>query len=472
MVNIIDAFNKVCALTDYNFLDNITKRHEFRKKTILDDKYLTTNEKSEVIKLLNEDYDYNKVLYGEGEERFCENCEQECLATLYCEHCLRNYFKTKFSNWSSRNDAINNLIRLCQNKTLHPKMVVEWIPYDDLQNIEYLTKGGCSEIYLAEWTKGRYIEWDNKEQQLKRVGSHKVILKKLENIKSANRTWFDEAKSHLSISNKWIEIVQCHGITQNPLSGKYFLVMYQMDLDLKTYLNQNHNKLTWKERIKITVDIINALDSIHRENEIHRDLHSGNILYSKYLDLWFISDFGFCGPVDKPLKTIYGNLPYIAPEVIDKKEYNFASDIYSIAMLMWEISSGQSPFSNYKHDYHLAKEILSGMRPKIKSYIPLEYESLMEQCWNADPKKRPNINDLWIKVRKISTSYYQDDTEKQVTCNQESYNSHLQINYPISRSDTSNIYQFGNSTADLDYNKKSFIVLRRLQILIFITMVI
>ncbi|RIA79742.1 kinase-like domain-containing protein, partial [Glomus cerebriforme] len=90
-----------------------------------------------------------------------------------------------------------------------------------------------------------------------------------------------------------------------------------------------------------TVHIIDALDSIHRENVIHRDLHTGNILYLKFNNVWNISDLGFCGPVDKPLGSIYGNLPYIAPEVIVGKGYTFASDIYSIAMLMWEISSGQ-----------------------------------------------------------------------------------------------------------------------------------
>ncbi|RGB33873.1 kinase-like domain-containing protein, partial [Rhizophagus diaphanus] len=59
-----------------------------------------------------------------------------------------------------------------------------------------------------------------------------------------------------------------------------------------------------------------------------------------------VSDLGFCEPADKPSTSIYGNLPYIAPEVITGREYTFASDIYSIGMLMWDISSGQPPFYN------------------------------------------------------------------------------------------------------------------------------
>ncbi len=225
-----------------------------------------------------------------------------------------------------------------------------------------------------------------------------------------------------------------------------------MDLDLRSYLRQNHHQLTWRERIKITADVINALDSIHRENEIHRDLHSGNILYSRHLDLWFISDFGFCGPVDKPLESTYGNLPYIAPEVINNKGYQFASDIYSIAMLMWEIAFGQPPFSNHKHDYHLAMEIISGKRPKIISDIPLEYQNLIEQCWNDNPRERPKVKDLWIKIREIGTSYYQDVSKNHhMICNQRSCDSQLQRSNPLSRRDTSNIYQFGNSTEGLLY---------------------
>src|SRR5438045_3129362 len=155
------------------------------------------------------------------------------------------------------------------------------------------------------------------------------------------------------------------------------LVMDKMDIDLRKYLQQKHNQLTWKERIKIAYLIVGNLYFIHRENAIHRDLHSGNILYSQFADYWYISDLGFCGPADKSSKCIYGNLPYIAPEVIAGKEYIFASDIYSIAMLMWEISSGQPPFIDHEHDYELVMNIISGIRPKVVPGNPLEYKNLM-----------------------------------------------------------------------------------------------
>ena len=191
------AIQRAAALTDHSIHNTIDKRHEFRKQTILADKSLTKDEKSEARKSLSRDFDWFKILYNEGTKRICENCQDECLATLYCEHCVRNYLKANFSKWTSGNNDIDNLIQKCQMETLSPEMIVEWIPYNNLQNIKYLTKGGCSEIYTADWIDGCYEEWDSKERQLKRELEFKtqaVVLKKLENVESANKSWFDEVQ--------------------------------------------------------------------------------------------------------------------------------------------------------------------------------------------------------------------------------------------------------------------------------------
>jgi hypothetical protein len=186
------AIDRAYALTDYNIQNTIDKQFEFKKQTILANKSLTKDEISYAIKSLNKDFDEYKILRNEGTKRICENCHDECLATLYCEHCVRNYLKANFSNWTSGNNDIDNLIQQCQMETIVPFKIVEWIPYNKLQNIKYLTKGGCSEIYTAVWIDGRYEEWDSKEKKLKRFEKESVILKKLENVESANRSWFEE----------------------------------------------------------------------------------------------------------------------------------------------------------------------------------------------------------------------------------------------------------------------------------------
>ena len=72
------------------------------------------------------------------------------------------------------------------------KQIMEWIPYNNLQNIKYLTKGGCSEIYTADWIGGNYFIWNSSKKQLERFGTCQVILKRLENVERANRSWFEE----------------------------------------------------------------------------------------------------------------------------------------------------------------------------------------------------------------------------------------------------------------------------------------
>ncbi|GES94826.1 kinase-like domain-containing protein [Rhizophagus clarus] len=391
------AITKSHALIDYNIHNDIHKRHEFRKQTILSDNSLTKDEKTEAIRLLNKDYDRNKILYNEGERRICEN--------------------------------------------------FEWIPYNDLKDIKYLTKGGFSEIYTAVWVDGGYEEWDSKEQKLKRVRGQCAILKELKNVENANQKWFEEVKSHLTISNKWADIIQCYGLTRNISNGNYMLVMMETDMDLRKYLQQDHNQLTWKEKINITFEIVRALYFIHKEDAIHRDLHSGNILYSQFNDHWFISDLGFCGPANKSSKNIYGNLPYIAPEVVIGKKYTFKSDIYSIAMLMWEISFGQPPFINYEHDHNFAMNIINGIRPRIVLGTPVEYKNLMEQCWDADPSKRPDTYTLWCRLQEMNL-YYQSTSDESLQ--PEIYND-LQLNKSNNlignthnRLFTSKIYHFEN----------------------------
>src|SRR5438045_6542308 len=113
-------------LYNQNIHDNHHERYEFRKQTVLANKSLTEDEKTEAIKILNKTYDRNKINYNEGTKRICENCNQECLATSYCELCVRNYLIENFKNWTSGNNNIDNLIQKCQMKTIEQQAIADW----------------------------------------------------------------------------------------------------------------------------------------------------------------------------------------------------------------------------------------------------------------------------------------------------------------------------------------------------------
>ena len=83
------AINRAYASTGPDIYNDEGEEIEFLK-IIFTDKHLTNVEKKETINLLIKLYNWRKVLDNEGIKRNCENCKKECLATLHCEHCMRN----------------------------------------------------------------------------------------------------------------------------------------------------------------------------------------------------------------------------------------------------------------------------------------------------------------------------------------------------------------------------------------------
>ena len=99
--------------------------------------------------------------------------------------------------------------------------------------------------------------------------------------------------------------------------------------------------------------VIFRLHIIHEKNFIHRDFHSGNILLEKEsVGAWQIADLGLSQPANNILlnNEIYGVIPYIAPEIFKGSSFSKESDIYSMGMIMWELTTGCKPFDNIESD--------------------------------------------------------------------------------------------------------------------------
>ena len=135
--------------------------------------------------------------------------------------------------------------------------------------------------------------------------------------------------------------------------------------------------------------------TLHGLGYSHKDFHSGNILQDYFNT--YISDFGLSGPANeqKSDNKIYGVLPYIAPEVLNRETYTLSSDIYSFGVIMAELSSGKPPFYKRKHDASLALEICNGLRPEFGKGTPDIYKKLAHRCMDANPNQRPTANELY-----------------------------------------------------------------------------
>jgi len=202
-------------------------------------------------------------------------------------------------------------------------------------------------------------------------------------------------------------IIQCYGITKDPETNNFMMVMdYANGGSLRQRLNKNFKSMDWWNKIYSLYYIARGLSNIHEKRLIHQDFHSGNILHNYD---YYITDLGLCKPADekseKYNKNVYGVLPYVAPEVLRGKEYTQASDIYSFGIIIYEVFNGLPPYHNMAHDEFLAVKICQGIRPKFITKVPQLLEDMAKQCVDADPLKRPTAEYLREKFHQW---YYND----------------------------------------------------------------
>src|ERR1051325_5484588 len=149
---------------------------------------------------------------------------------------------------------------------------------------------------------------------------------------------FFQIESYLTVKTLADTIVQCYGITKDPKTNNFMMVMeYAPHGSLRQHLDKNFNSLNWNNKLYNLLCIAYGLNEIHEVGLIHHDFHCGNILNNKRSEdeniFSQITDLGLCKPANemtshKDNKQIYGVLPYVAPEVLKGKEYTQASDIY------------------------------------------------------------------------------------------------------------------------------------------------
>ncbi|CAG8546262.1 7370_t:CDS:2 [Acaulospora morrowiae] len=398
--------------------------------------------------------DENRISNESGIKRKCIKCYGLTFAKKNCEHCIRNYLVRNFTEWTSGNGDVDILIQNCQRIALRPDYIVEWIPYENLGDFSFLGKGGWAEVYKATWFDGRFDEWDADEQQLRRIREKSVALKTLDSLPGSNHRWFREIQSHLNFMMKTNSVVKCYGLTRNVETGNFMLVLEYMTKDLRKFMEESPSSLHWEEKIEIIYDITYSIMKIHEDKAglIHGDLHPGNILQGSNSKNWYIGDLGFCRPAVQESNEFYGEPRYVSPEVIRNKEVTQASDIYSIGMIIWQVTTGRVPYEEYTNEISRSasiflERICEGLRPQCIPGLPPEYKEIMERCLHNDPSLRPKARELFNFFEGQLESIYRG---KWTTPELENdiFSDDVRINHHSSENLSSHI--FGNLSGDSD----------------------
>jgi hypothetical protein len=123
----------------------------------------------------------------------CEECNHS--------HCYVKHFQRNFKRWTSGNDYIDKFIQNTQlSAHRNVSKVLEWIPYDRFNDVEYIEKIG---VYSAFWIDGYIYEWNNNYKYWKRFGQNMcVTLKRLNNPRNITLEFMDKV-----LFNKILKII-------------------------------------------------------------------------------------------------------------------------------------------------------------------------------------------------------------------------------------------------------------------------
>jgi hypothetical protein len=99
-----------------------------------------------------------------------------------------------------------------------------------------------------------------------------------------------------------------------------------------------------------------------------------------------------------------GVIVYTDPQCFKNIKYkkNKESDIYSLGVLFWEISSGRFPFSDCLRCL-LKDHIKDGNREEPIEGTPPEYQKLYQKCWDGEPELRPDIDKVYETLRNLQS---------------------------------------------------------------------
>lgn len=236
--------------------------------------------------------------------------------------------------------------------------------------------GGMADVY-----KG-------KDHKLNRYVAIKVLKSDYRNDQVFIQKFLSEAQAAAGLMHP--NVVNVYDVGQD--RGLFYMVMELVEgITLKDYIEKK-GRLSAKETISISIQMVTGLQAAHNHHIIHRDIKPQNIIISKEGKVK-VTDFGIARATTatQTISTsVMGSVHYTSPEQARGGAVDQKSDIYSVGITMYEMITGHVPFDGDSTVSvalkHLQEEIVSPSEEVPD--IPYSLECIIMKCTQKNPERR------------------------------------------------------------------------------------
>ncbi|KAH7680844.1 Dual-specificity kinase protein [Dioscorea alata] len=248
---------------------------------------------------------------------------------------------------------------------------------------EKIACGSCGDLY-----RGSYLGWD-------------VAIKVLrsEHLDEASGVEFAQEVMILrEVQHR--NVVRFIGASTKP--PQFCIVTeYMRGGSLYDLLHKHHNILELSMLLEFALDICKGMNYLHQNNVIHRDLKTANLLIDEHRVVK-VADFGVARLQNQggDMTAETGTYRWMAPEVINHQRYDQKADVFSFAVVLWELLTSKIPYDTLT-PLQAALGVRQGLRPELPENTHPILSDLIQRCWEADPAKRPSFAEIIVELEEL-----------------------------------------------------------------------
>ncbi|KYR02832.1 SMAD/FHA domain-containing protein [Tieghemostelium lacteum] len=179
-------------------------------------------------------------------------------------------------------------------------------------------------------------------------------------------------------------------------------------------------KFTWNHTIDLAIQMASAINLLHKQQPpiLHRGITSSSFLLTSEYHIK-VTDFGLSRFAihenSASLGEIKGDFFYSPPELLSSKKFTQKSDVYSYAIVLWELlqmthtQQYKKPFYHIdlEYDFQIVHQTSKfNKRPKTDdSHIPKEFQKLLQQSWDQEPMLRPDFDKIIEELNVLKSTF-------------------------------------------------------------------